>query len=316
MNELRLALLVLGLVIVLGVYLSGRRKNASPANQGMEPEPSGEHPPQKLQTPLSEPEMPDAASMSAPKTLESDEQMRALLQEYDESVDWDSIHDEDIEWLDEDEDDINYDELMYQLNQGSQGSGITEHGSGGWHPSSTHTESVFVSVKQPDTKKVKQAVNTVQQVDSLVLVMHVLAVKGQLIGGSKIKSAMKALGLGYDETGLFHAYTRAESIDSQKHQQSVFSIANAIEPGYFEVDKLDSLRTPGLTLLLQLPGPIDNNAAFDRFYHTGKELAQRLGGVLCDESRNRLTQQTFNHMKDKISEYNIKLQLSQHPSIH
>jgi cell division protein ZipA len=67
---------------------------------------------------------------------------------------------------------------------------------------------------------------------------------------------------------------------------------------------------------MQLPGPIDNTVAFEWFCRAGNELAQKLDGVLCDESRNTMTPQGLNHMKDQVSSFNLKLQLSQQPSIH
>jgi len=247
---------------------------------------------------------------------EFQEQIQSFMQGYDEQVDWDDIDDRELEWLEESVDDISYDELMYQLNQGQRGSAMSEYGGGYWQPYSRPGEKMFVSARKQDSKRFNQAVSAAQQVDQLVLVMHVFASRGQQFNGAQIQSAMKAVGLRYGDMGLFHAYTRASNFDEIKRQQRVFSVANALEPGSFEQGKLDSLHTPGVTLLLQLPGPIDNNAAFDWFYRTGKELAHKLNGILCDESRNAMTQQCLNHMKDKISDFNIKLQLSHHPRIH
>ena len=336
MNELRLILIFLGIVIVLGLYVTGRRnkkpqsvspdqplsqnqpvsQNRSSVNHSNVNHRSAAGASNQPITEISEAEQLPQVIRDIPDSFENDEQMQALLQEYDEEVDWDNLDDMETEWLEESADDINYDQLMVQLNQGQAGSNLSEYGGGYLHSHSRPGEKMFVSVRKPDARKVNQAVRAAQQVEPLVLVMHVLATKGGSFSGSQIQSAMKTAGLSFGEMQLFHAYTRASNNDLKNRQQRVFSVVNAVEPGHFDRAKLDSLRTPGISLLLQLPGPIDNSVAFDWFYRTGKELAQKLDGVLCDESRNLLTQQGLNHMKDRISDFNLKLQLSQHPSIH
>ena len=311
-NELRLILIVLGIVIVLGLYLAGRRnKKSIPSSQDQAGSVA-----MPAYSEAGDASQRHAALGAMPDPADDDKRFEDLLVEYDEQVDWDNLDEMDTEWLEESGADINYDELMYQLNQGQPGAGISEYSGGYWQPYPRPGEKVFVSVRTPDSKKVNQAVNASQHIEPLVLVMHVLAARGRLFNGVQLQSAMRALGLSYGEMQLFHAFARSPSIDSEKRQLRVFSVANAVEPGHFDKKKLDSLRTPGVTLLMQLPGPIDNTAAFDWFCRAGRELAQKLDGVLCDESHNVMTRQCLNHMKDQVSSFNLKLQLSQQPSIH
>ena len=93
--------------------------------------------------------------------------------------------------------------------------------------------------------------------------------------------------------------------------QAVFSIANAIEPGFFEISQLKSVSTPGLALFLQLPGPVECRKALNSLLEISKRLADALSGELCDENRSVLTQQTISHIKDKVDAYRLKQQAAQ-----
>ncbi|MDR9435451.1 MAG: cell division protein ZipA C-terminal FtsZ-binding domain-containing protein, partial [Thiohalophilus sp.] len=83
----------------------------------------------------------------------------------------------------------------------------------------------------------------------------------------------------------------------------VFSLANTVEPGTFDLNAIEQLQTPGLSLFMQLPAPIDSREAFELMLKTGRNLAEQLGGDLCDERRNVLTLQTIGHLKEQIEAF-------------
>ncbi|KZZ10796.1 hypothetical protein A3750_20265 [Oleiphilus sp. HI0079] len=85
-----------------------------------------------------------------------------------------------------------------------------------------------------------------------------------------------------------------------------FSVANAVEPGYFDPDKLDSLTTPGVSFFMSIPGPKDYLKAFEFMYETAKCFADNLQGELKDENRSVLTSQTIEHSKQRIREFERK----------
>ena len=120
----------------------------------------------------------------------------------------------------------------------------------------------------------------------------------------------------FGEAGLFHYYADPEISSEVQRKQSVFSVANAIEPGSFSKNSLETLKTPGVTCLMQLPCPVDAGLAFEKFYQTAKALASKLDAELYDSSRNRMTKQCLNDMKEKMSEHSLKVRFSQHSNVH
>ena len=51
-----------------------------------------------------------------------------------------------------------------------------------------------------------------------------------------------------------------------------------------------------------LPGPADMLKAFDYMYETAKTVARNLDGDILDETRSAVTQQSLEHMRQKIRE--------------
>ena len=66
---------------------------------------------------------------------------------------------------------------------------------------------------------------------------------------------------------------------------------------------------------MEIPGPIESVMAFERLLEVARRIATRLNGVVCDDLQNRLTKQATLHIKDKIVDYNRKLQYVHSPSI-
>ena len=85
-----------------------------------------------------------------------------------------------------------------------------------------------------------------------------------------------------------------------------FSVANAVEPGYFDPEKMDSLSTPGVSFFMSLPGPKDYMKAFDFMLETAQCFAKNLGGELRDEQRSVMTTQTIEHCRQRIREFERK----------
>lgn len=144
--------------------------------------------------------------------------------------------------------------------------------------------------------------------ESLICAIAVTGKPGHRFSGGRLCEALEAVGLRYGPMGIFHYYGTSE----RPYRQPVFSAANMLEPGSFDLETIDSLYTPGIMLFMQLPGEMDGTEAFDLMLATGKELAERLGGELRDETRSSLTPQSIGHMRERIIDFGRKRLLSLH----
>ncbi|MBE9526659.1 MAG: cell division protein ZipA [Proteobacteria bacterium] len=135
-----------------------------------------------------------------------------------------------------------------------------------------------------------------------LIISHSIVSKGEHFTGKDLFKAIETAGLLHGEMDIFH-YPG----DKKAETFALFSLANLVEPGTFNLDEAETLSTPGISLFMRLPSRIDNNDAYDKFIKVAIIIATELDGELCDETRSRLTQQTVTHKKGLIKKLNFDL---------
>lgn len=140
--------------------------------------------------------------------------------------------------------------------------------------------------------------------EELVVALTVMARHGQSMSGAELRSALEAEGLRYGDMQIFHHYG-----DNGDTPEPLFSVANAVKPGTFELDSLDSLETPGLALFARVP-ETRGTARFDLMLSKAEHLARQLDADVCDDGRCTLTKQSANHIRERIVEYERRQRLS------
>ena len=131
----------------------------------------------------------------------------------------------------------------------------------------------------------------------MTLVLTVMAPRHQLFHGPKIQVVAEALRFRLNSEGLYELFPETEAADVP-----ILSLAHLRKPGSFEPQTLRELHTPGLLLFMKLPGPLEEMKALDLLVITADQLAQRLGGLICDEQRNRMTNQALARLRDEVAE--------------
>lgn len=131
----------------------------------------------------------------------------------------------------------------------------------------------------------------------MTLVLTVMASRHQLFHGPKIQVVAEALRFRLNSAGLYELFPETEAADVP-----ILGLAHLRKPGSFEPQTLQELHTPGLLLFMKLPGPLEEMKALDLLVITADQLAQRLGGLICDEQRNRMTNQALARLRDEVAE--------------
>lgn len=131
------------------------------------------------------------------------------------------------------------------------------------------------------------------------LVMLYLAAKsGQTISGAELVLATEKVGLTYGHHNIYHRLA-----ESSHSNEPVFSMANVIQPGYFDLHHIDTLQTPGVSFFMTLPGPVTAVQAWDTMLPIAERMAQLLDGVLLDSDRNALGRQRILHIKEDLRSF-------------
>jgi len=130
-----------------------------------------------------------------------------------------------------------------------------------------------------------------------IIIISIVAADDQLFSGDALQKAFEKNDLQHGDKGIFHRLVRRNSID-----EPVFSLANMVKPGDFGNGDLRGFSTPGVTLFLELPGPVESIEAFDDFVQTAERLAVELGGQLHDQKHCVITHQALMQMREQLAE--------------
>ena len=94
---------------------------------------------------------------------------------------------------------------------------------------------------------------------------------------------------------------------SKEHQSTIiFSVANMLNPGTFDLNNMDEFTTLGISFFLALPTPINNLDAFEQMLGVAQEIRDRLGGDFKDDQRNVMTGQTIEHYRQRIRDFELR----------
>jgi len=129
-----------------------------------------------------------------------------------------------------------------------------------------------------------------------LLIVNVLSSPGGRFDGEPLVNALRAQGLRYGDMNIFHRVDPAT-------KAKLYSVANAVEPGTFDLSDLNTLASPGMTFFLQLPGPDDASGVFKDMLQAARNVALELGGEVRDEELSVLTGQTTEHMRQRIADF-------------
>ncbi|TPE54736.1 cell division protein ZipA [Maribrevibacterium harenarium] len=131
-----------------------------------------------------------------------------------------------------------------------------------------------------------------------VIVINVFAEEGNPYAGMELLQLVLNCGMRYGEMDIFHRHE--EGYDKGKVQ---FSMANAIEPGTFDLETMGESQSPGVSFFMGLPGPKNSMRAFDFMLETAQVLTRNLGGELRDERRSPMSEQTIAHCRQRIRDF-------------
>ena len=136
---------------------------------------------------------------------------------------------------------------------------------------------------------------------SEVLVLNVMAKGGYVFAGDDLMHTLITSGLKFGDMNIFH-----QRLGNQPKGPVIFSLANILNPGTFDLNSMDTFTTPGVSLFLALPSPINNLDAFEKMLDLARQLCGTLGGELRDDNRNLMTAQTIEHYRQRVRDFELR----------
>jgi cell division protein ZipA len=119
-----------------------------------------------------------------------------------------------------------------------------------------------------------------------------LVAAGANWNGADLRAAFEAEGLEFGPYSIFHR--------PREDGKSLFYVASMMEPGSFDVARMDEQEFAGISLFGVVPGPLDAPATFDLVLSVGRNLADRIKGQLQDEQGSTLTAQRILNLREEL----------------
>lgn len=132
-----------------------------------------------------------------------------------------------------------------------------------------------------------------------IVSLHILAREGQTFAGTALERVLREVQMHFGEMSIYHHLGVGQSQSSTP----VFSLANMFEPGTFDAAAMDEFETRGLSLFMQLPGPLDGSVALELMLASSQRLAEQLDGLLLGPDRNPLAVATIADLRAQVARY-------------
>lgn len=133
-----------------------------------------------------------------------------------------------------------------------------------------------------------------------VIIINVVA-RDEAFRGDRLLEALLSCGMRFGRMNIFHRHEKANGEGAE-----LFSMANIHEPGVFDIHKMDDFETKGVCMFMSLPGPKNSQLAFDLLVDSARKIANSLGGEMRDENHSVMTQQTIEHYRQRVIEFERK----------
>ncbi len=134
-----------------------------------------------------------------------------------------------------------------------------------------------------------------------ILIMHLMAPKGEVLSGQQLQEAALNVGLRYGELKIFQRHLHEDGSG-----EVLFSMANLVNPGTFDLKTIDQMTTPGVTLFMALDDIDDPVSAFDIMVESVDSMASVMNLSVLDETRSSMTRQTIDHYRQRARDVSFR----------
>ena len=132
-----------------------------------------------------------------------------------------------------------------------------------------------------------------------VITVRLTPIDSVPFNGNQVLEILNGNGLSLDESGIFNYL--------DKHNKTkLFSVANLVEPGVFDVQDIENEKIPGLSFFMLMPLSSNEINAFDEMMMVLKKIKTSLKAELLDDAGSTLSIQRERYIREEVIEYMLK----------
>lgn len=125
-----------------------------------------------------------------------------------------------------------------------------------------------------------------------IVTLRVIPRKDPRFAGRSLRQAFAATGFWHGPLDIFHLPAEDGRV--------IVSAAALAQPGTFDPSIMDSMRFSGLNLFSVLPGSLSESRTFDELVRAARALAERLEGMITDQHGEELTPQRILRLRESL----------------
>lgn len=133
---------------------------------------------------------------------------------------------------------------------------------------------------QPQAQLSSTTVRNTESEKPTTLLLYIVAPDQQRFQGNQVVQSLENLGFLFGQHRLYHRH-----LDLDSNSPILFSAANMMNPGIFDLDHIADFHTVGLVLFMNLPSPGNDLANFRLLLRAAQTLAEQLGGQVLNDKR-------------------------------
>ena len=132
-----------------------------------------------------------------------------------------------------------------------------------------------------------------------VFIFNVVAREGTTVRGHELLQFFLTAGFRFGDMSIFHRHENSDGTGP-----ILFSIANMMQPGTFDLDKMEQFSSQGVSFFLSAPNEdINIKKAFDMMLLAVEQMAEEFDCVVLNEQRTPLTEQEFRNYHQRLLRY-------------
>ena len=155
--------------------------------------------------------------------------------------------------------------------------------------------------KQTKATEATEVTEVTEATKGDVFIFNVVAKEGEELSGHALLQYFLTSGFRFGERSIFHRHERSDGTGP-----ILFSIANMMMPGTFDLDSIEQFKSKGVSFFLTAPNDdIDIKASFKMMLTAVEIMAEEFDCIVLNSQRNVFTQEQFIGYQDRLAQYDV-----------